>query len=280
MSEEFIINKLPHILKIFGRTRVGKDTFMAGATSVLVRHFRKLTDKDISTIRKRCYLFDFNRIDTCIESHYKKLTSSSKEKIKKEFFKLMYKNKGFIKEYYLKNKIDIKYIMNDYYNFNNNPVMYAESYCTGVGVAKKHFIDLLLEYINHIIRKYVEINYTVFNQPFVEDLETGLTSKIFSTLYISTKDIEVPVKLKDDEKKVKHKSIVLYPHKNRMIIGETECGTWYLNVDSSINKLIKDMGARDFKAYQGHLIQDLYWFQVDQESDRTNKLINSILVFI
>ena len=110
LTEQFILTKMQHILKVFGKTRVGKDTFVAGATSVIVRNFKAKTDEEMAAIKNICYIFDFDKLENHLIINYKAFTSSSKDKIKENFFKMAKLQRGYIKNDYL-HRTEVNYIL-------------------------------------------------------------------------------------------------------------------------------------------------------------------------
>ncbi len=285
-TKEYITNYMLKLLKIFGRTGAGKDTFMAGCATTLSDYFKEKTYMDLEEIRDICYIFDFDKLDNAILNNYHDYLSFSKEKILANFIGdsdnpgLALYNNLFLKKHYLKTKeLTPEFIVNDYYNFLEDPFNYNTNYAYGVGINRKHYLQLILEeYIEWLIRLNVEDNFILSNQPFIEDINTGVMSREFSFNFLKTKRVVSKKSIIDPETKqrTKREQTVLFPWKDRLIVTETECGTWYSNKSGETGSEMMEGGIRDFKAYQRHFMSDFYWFQVDQASDRTQKIFREL----
>lgn len=272
-TEEYIVNYLPKMIKVFGRTGAGKDTWQVGCTSVLARSFKDKTIEDIERIKEICYIFDFDLLDQDLINNYQGFLTFSREKIKANFMKMAMQRGLYIKNYY-KRKISVKFLLADLKNIEDDP-LYKSNYCYGNGVNTKHFLELIMyEYIEWFIRINFENNFVMSNQPLIEDLDSGLKAKKFSFNFIRTKSQE-SVQMANG-KKVKLKENIFFPWKDRLVVSETECGSWYMNRDGDTIGEIIHSGMRDFKAYQRHFILDFYWFQVDQAPERTAKLFREL----
>lgn len=282
----FITQFMFKLLKIFGRTGAGKDTFMAGASITLSEHFYEKTLQDMEEIKEICYIFDFEKLDQELLRNNKLFLSFSKEIIEHNFVGdseepgLAIYHNLFLKKYYIKSKkITPEFIVSDYYNFMEDPVAYETEYATGVGVGRKHYLQIILEeYIQWFIRINIEKNFIIANQPLMENLEEGIMAREFSFNFLKTKKIKSKKSIMDPKTK-KRKMLyekVFFPWKDRLILMETECGTWWSNKDGEIGSELTETGIRDFKAYQRQFMQDFYWFQVDQASDRTQKLFREL----
>lgn len=280
---EYVTKIMPKILKIFGRTGAGKDTLMAALMSLLSRDFKIRTIQDMELIKAICYIFDFEKLDLDLKDNYKSFLTSSKGKMRKAFLGTE-DNPGmarirnlYIKDYYLKKKISAISLINDLELFEENPITHDTKYAAGVGVSRKHFVQLVMyEYIEWWIRENIEVNYIMCNQPFIEDPDTGLMAKQFSFNFLRTRSISTKKKNPNTGKQEEVKENIFWPWKNRLVVGETECGSWYINLDDSLVAEMMSSGQRDFKAYQRHFMLDFYWFQVDQASDRTAKLFREL----
>ena len=282
-THEYVIRLMPKLLKIFGPTGVGKDTLMAGLVSILARDFKIRTIQDMELIKSICYIFDFEQLDLDLRDNYKLFLSASKEKLREAYLGtednpgMARIRKLYLKNYYIKKKITPTFLILDLEEFEENPITHKSKYVIGTGVNRKHFIQLVMyEYIEWWIRENIEQRYAMVNQPFLEDPITGLTAKEFSLNFIRTRSVKKKIKNEETNKKEEHEENILWPWKNRLVVSETECGSWYLNLDDSIESDMINSGIRDFKAYQRHFILDFYWFQVDQASDRTAKLFREL----
>lgn len=272
-TEEYIVNFLPKMIKVFGRTGAGKDTWQVGCTSVLARNFREKTIDDLEKIKEICYIFDFDLLDSDLTNNYQGFLTFSREKIKTNFMKMARQRGLYIKNYY-KRKISVKFLLDDLKNIEEDP-LYKSNYSYGNGVNTKHFLELIMyEYIEWFIRINFENNYVMSNQPLIEDLDSGLKAKKFSFNFIRTKSQELIQSV--NGKKVKVRENIFFPWKDRLVVSETECGSWYMNRDGDTIGEIIHSGMRDFKAYQRHFILDFYWFQVDQAPERTAKLFREL----
>lgn len=273
-TEEYIVNYLPKMIKVFGSTGAGKDTWQVGCTSVLARSFKDKTLNDMNRIKEICYIFDFDLLDNDLDNNYKGFLTFSREKIKANFM-LMAESRGFyIKNYYRRKGITPRFLKNDLKNIELDP-LYKSKFTYGNGVNTKHFLELIMyEYIEWYIRENYEHNYVMANQPLIEDLDTGLRAKKFSFNFIRTKSQELVTTI--NGKKTKKIENIFFPWKDRLVVSETECGSWYMNKDGDTIGEIIHSGMRDFKAYQRHFILDFYWFQVDQAPERTAKLFREL----
>ena len=279
---EYVTKFMPRIQKDHGKTGSGKDTFMAGCCSVLAADFKSRTIMDIAEIKSICFCTDFDLLDFDLANNYKDYLTSSKEFIEKAFLGddetigLAISRNLYIKKHYIKKGIvKPKVLLQDYYSFKLDPIMHQTDFCVGQGVNKKHFLDLIMfEYIQWWIRLNVEKNFLITNQPFIEDLNTGMKAKKFSLNMLRTKTQEYQYKKDGIKHNVKEK--VFFPWKDRLILAETECGTWYMNRNDDIDAEMIKGGIRDFKAYHRHFMKDFYWFQADQAPERTNILFREL----
>ncbi|MBR4496012.1 MAG: hypothetical protein IKP12_02645 [Acholeplasmatales bacterium] len=277
-TETFITTKLDKIIKFFGHTGAGKDTIVAGCSSVLVRSFEQKTFMDLNKIKDICYIFDFDLLDNDLSINYKGFMSFSKELIEANFIKMASMRNYYVKKYYIKhNKLKDDVIYKDYLNFKNDVLSYDTKYCYGVGVNRKHFLQMIIEeYIEWFIRLNYEHNFLLTNQPFVESYDKGLMAKEFSFNFIRIKGQDKEDYDKQTRKKIITNENVFFPWKDRLVVAETECGSWYMNKESETISEILKSGCRDFKAYQRHFMKDFYWFSVDQAPDRTAKLFREL----
>ncbi len=280
-TEQYVKTKLPKLVKVYGPTGVGKDTLQAGWCSILSRHLHDKTVDDMSRIKNICYFIDFNLLDDDLLNNYNYFLTYSKTKIVERFIGtkdnpgLARIRKCYIKSDYKKmDNINDKYFLEDYYKFLEEPVKYESRFVIGNGVNRKHYMDLLLEYIEWFIHINIEKSFLITNQPFIENLDTGLMARIFTINSIRTKS--ETIKKRKNNKQETYEENIIFPWKNRLIVSETECGTWYLNVGEDIQKIMKSSGMRDFKAFQRHFMDDFYWFQVDQAPERVSKLFREL----
>ena len=283
-TKQYIINKMPRLLKTDGDTGAGKDTLHAGIESVLVEHFTNKTISEMEDIKEICYIIDFEKLDNDLYEHQDQFKTNSKIKIEEAFIGteeapgIATYNNCYIKKFYLKKRIITpEGFVQDYYNFKKDPYSYPTKYAYGVRVQRKHFLQLIMfEYIEWFMRINVEKNFLYSNQPKIEDVKTGLMSKIFSLHFLRSKTQTKLILDRNTNKKKKQEEKVLFPFKDRIIISETECDTWYSNRSGEVDKDMLDGGIRDTKAYNRHYFKDFYWLQIGQAASRTNILLREL----
>ncbi len=280
-TEKFIVNYLKHLLKVFGNTGAGKDTLISGCSAVLARSFSNKCIEDMEKIREICYIFDFDKLDKVLIENSNLFLSFSKEIIEANFIGdetrpgIAIYNQMFINPYYIHtSKITPEKLVKDYRCFVEDPISYPSIYAAGTRVNRKHFLQIIMEeYIQWFIRINVEQNFIITNQPYIEDLSTGKLALEFSYHFLKTRHEELSVPQKNGKNK-KLMENIFFPWKDRLILSETECGTWWTNKEDS-NYLIKS-GIRDFKGFQRQFISDFYWFQADQAAGRTQALFREL----
>ena len=108
MTDQYVCYKLASIIKIFGPPRVGKDTTGISITSILVRFFTFQTKRIMAYIRRICYIFDFDKVETVAYLYRRHFYQPSRNKRREAFIKLaeMPRYQCFLKERYLR---EIKY---------------------------------------------------------------------------------------------------------------------------------------------------------------------------
>lgn len=269
LTNEYINKKLPHIIKIYGKTGVGKDSLSIGLASVLRENMRNNIIVELAKLKRILYIFNFSIIDSFIMNNYQLFTSFSYTINSNRLLNILNKYYGFIKEKY---RLEISYQkLVEYYFFQQKyPNIFITKYSFYDGIKYYSFYDLLLTYILKYIRVYIEQNFIISNQPIIEDVKNNITAKIFSMNYLQIKEYE----LKKGNKKYINKC--LFPWKDNMIVLETECGSWYFNRDKENSRILYETGVRDFKAYNRHFIDNLYWFMVDQDAVRVDKLLREL----
>lgn len=277
-TREYVNIKLPKLLKVFGETGAGKDTFVAGCCSMLAEEYKNQTENDINKIRSLLFCINFELLDYDLNINYKIFLTNNKERIEKNYMKLANERKQYLKSYYINNKkLKPKAFLEDYENFKKDPYNFATDYAVGVRVNRKHFIQVILEeYIQWYIRINFEKNFLMVNQPFIEDPQSGLMAKKFSLRFLKLKRIDKESYDKTTRKKTITKENVFFPWRDRLIVAETECGSWYMNRDKAADAEMLKSGIRDFKAYSRHFVKDFRWFQVDQAPERTSKLFREL----
>lgn len=269
LTKEYIINKLPHIAKVYGKTGSGKDSLTIGCAGILANNMRNKLIIDLDELKRILYIFDFNHIDKFVINNYNLFTSFSMKINQYNLISVLNKNYGFIKQRFRKD-ISYKKLLNYYLLQLEQPTQFITKYSFYDGINYHAFYDLLLEYILKYIRVYIEANFIMSNQPVVESKEYNLMAKKFSMNFLQIKELSY------QKGGNKYSSKMLFPWKNQMIILETEAGSWYFNRDKENSKVIYETGVRDFKAYNRHFIEDLYWFMVDQDALRVDKLLREL----
>ncbi len=269
LTKEYVVNKLPHIIKIYGKTGVGKDSLSIGLASILRDSMMNNIILELANLKRILYIFNFNIIENFIMNNYRLFSSFSYKININRLFNILYKYYGFIKEKY---RLEISYqrLVEYYFYQQKYPNAFITKYSFYDGIKYYSFYDLLLTYILKYIRVYIEQNFIISNQPVIEDTGNNLTAKKFSMNYLQIKDYEI----KKGNKKYITKC--LFPWKDNIIVLETECGSWYFNRDKENSKVLYETGVRDFKAYNRHFIDNLYWFMVDQDAVRVDKLLREL----
>ena len=269
LTNEYINKKLPHIIKIYGKTGVGKDSLSIGLASVLRENMRNNIIVELAKLKRILYIFNFSIIDSFIMNNYQLFTSFSYTINSNRLLNILNKYYGFIKEKY-RLEIPFQKLVEYYFFQQKYPNIFITKYSFYDGIKYYSFYDLLLTYILKYIRVYIEQNFIISNQPIIEDVKNNITAKIFSMNYLQIKEYE----LKKGNKKYINKC--LFPWKDNMIVLETECGSWYFNRDKENSRILYETGVRDFKAYNRHFIDNLYWFMVDQDAVRVDKLLREL----
>lgn len=277
-TKDYVCNKLPMLLKVFGETGAGKDTFVAGCCSILAEDYKFKTESDIQRIRGLLFCIDFEQLDYDLDINYKSFLTNNKERMENNYMKMANERRMYLKSYYVNNKkLKPKAFLEDYKNFKEDPYNYNTDYAVGIRVNRKHFIQVIIEeYIQWYIRLNIEKNFLMVNQPFIEDPEYGLMAKKFSLRFLKLKRIDKEVFDKTTRKKSIIQEKVFFPWKDRLIVAETECGSWYMNRDKAADAEMLKSGIRDFKAYSRHFVNGFRWFQVDQAPERTSKLFREL----
>lgn len=138
---------------------------------------------------------------------------------------------------------------------------------------------MLYDYVMLRVREY-ENRFIFSNQPFFEDLETGRTAAIFSLNYLITRKQKAR-KFKEKNElgqmvDVDYVEKIQFPFKDYLGFIETEVGTWYINLDKKITIMLAELGIRDFKAFNRHILQHFFWYQADQAPERVSKIFREL----
>lgn len=283
MTDYYIENCIAQIIKIFGPPRIGKDTTGISITSVLVRFNKRLIRQQMNRIKKICYIFDFQYVNNACRLYYRLFVSPSRNERRKKFIKLAGHStfKCFLLDRY-KSTIDYKELIYEFLESIDNKVDFECKYMFNDGISKLHFLDLLCEYMFLYVRLYVVKKFTFINQPYIEDLENGMTGFVHSIKYESVASRPDVTKTYQDEngrKTIKYKEKVEMPILDWSIINLTEYDTWMNNKDGEVAQMLKDTKNRDWKAFYGHFYKRLYYIQICHDASRTNKLLRELDAF-
>lgn len=283
-TERYIEERMPHTIKIFGPPRVGKDTTGISMTSILSRRNRRVLPQIMQKIRKICYIFDFEKVNNACVIYQKYFCSSSKSKRRDAFLTLASSNtfKAFLLETFLK-KIDYQELVQNYVESLENKVDFDCEYLFDDGISKRHFLDLLNEYMFLYVRCYIVKSFSMLNQPYIEDPESGGTGKIYSLYYesIASKPSTQKKEMLADGTlaNVTYTEKVEAPILDWTIINLTENDTWFSNKDSEVVDLLKAYKIRDGKAFAGHFYNMLYYIQICHDASRMNKTLRELDAF-
>ncbi len=281
LTDQYVCYKLASIIKIFGPPRVGKDTTGISITSILVRFFRFMIKKTMSYIRKICYIFDFNLVETVAYLYRRHFYQPSKIKRQEAFIYLagMPRFHCFLKERYLK-EINYHELLEEYKESIDNKVDFKSKYMYDSGISKLHFLNLLNEYMFLYVRLYVLKNFVMINQPYLEDPETGLMAKENSVYFmaLASKEDELRTEIQSDgsKKTIIYKEKVEFPLLDWTIWYDTENDTWLPNRDNTVEELISTYRLRDFKAFYGHFFRHFHIIQICHDSQRMNKKLREL----
>lgn len=267
LTTMYITNKLPKINKVYGKTGAGKDTFSVACSVILANYLRDKLINELEDLKRILYIFDFEIVDNYCLTNYNNYTSYSYKRNKNAFLLALETQKGFIKLKY-RDKVKWKRLVELWSLQDSNPNLFIDKLSYTDGIRYFAFYQLLLEYILKYIRVYIEANFIMSNQPLIET--EGLPAKHFSLNFMQVKQMEYK------EGRDTYESVMLFPWKDNIIVLETEAGSWYFNRDKQNSKEIYQSGVRDFKAYNRHFLENLYWFTNDQDSSRVDKLLREL----
>ncbi len=276
-TRTFIKNYVDRIGKIYGETGAGKDELAAAFSSILSEKFKEDIDDLMEEIKNVAYIFDYDLIEKIADMYPESFFSSSEKETKKHFFSFFLANNGFLKPYYRK-KIDLNTFIQDSKNLKENKLSYYSEYIYRTSdISKKHFLDMAYDYLMLYIRINVEKNILWTNQPFVESFEDNLTAKIFSLDYLITKhQKDETITDPTTGSKNLYEEKILYPFKDFNIFLETECGSWYINLDNAGKRILLEYGVRDFKAFNRHFMPHFAYYAVDQDAERMFKVLKEL----
>lgn len=273
-TREFVKHHVDPIGKIYAETGGGKDELASAFGVLKAELFKEDMQGLLFKIKEIAYLFDYDLIEKVARLYADMFFSSSEEINKKNFNAIFKSNHGFLKPYYQK-KIDLHEFVEDCKELQNNRVSYKSKWMyIPSEVTKKHYIEMAFDYLMTYIRLNIEKNILWTNQPFIEEF-SGLTAKLFSVNYLITKNLDNQT-IEDEQGKTTYEEKVLYPFKDYNVFLETECGSWYLNLDNETRGRIIDYGIRDFKAFNRHYMPHFAYYAVDQDANRMFKLLKEL----
>lgn len=301
-TDKYVEECMPSIVKIYGAPRVGKDTTATSMTSILCRRNRRVIPKIMVRIRKIGYVFDYVLVNRMCNAYAEKFFSSSKKVRETNFIWLCQQDftKAFLKEKYLK-EIDYQDFIEDYKRSLKNKVTYQSIWLYSDGISKHHLLDYLKEYMFLYVRLYILKQFSLINQPYIEDPETGLMGKRYSVLYEASSSAEPVTKtekeltdMKVDIRRLKDvvinydssgkpvfefKEKIMSPIIDWTVINLTEFDTWMRNIDKDVKELIETYNLRDSKAFYGHYYNNLNIIQVCHEASRTQAQLRELDAF-
>ncbi len=277
-TKQYVVAYAPHIAKDWGYTGKGKDELNAGLSTMFVEGFKEDIARRKQEIKDICYIFNFEKVDS-ITLKYADLFFSSNEKITKENFMNLCKEYGyFIKSVY-RYRINIDQFVNDCRALKKNVLYQANYIYDQGGINKKHFLNMLYDYVMLSIREY-ENKFIFSNQPFIEDMDQQKAAAIFSMNYVITRTQPDRTFNEKDEfgqtQAVEYTERVQFPFKDYIGFIETEVGTWYMNLEKYITTMLLELGIRDFKAFNRHMFPHFFWLQADQDPERVSKLFREL----
>jgi DNA polymerase III delta prime subunit len=261
-TRQYVIRRMPKIIKITGPTGVGKDTTAVAMAINIRKEFKRVIKERLIQIEQILYQINFKQIDVEIIKNYQFYIITDPDIYEKEINKYISSNNLILKSY--KHMWDWNMIYNSYVKKEliNKYLRYAQ-------YKNIHIVEMIKEYIQLRIRLQID-NYIMSNQPLRED--EHLMAKLFSTNFLKISH--------DDDltyNKKLYKEKVQFPFIPYMVIYETEADAWWNNIDPGIRQDILKFGVRNFKAFQRHILgENVYWIQVGQNAGRTNKLLREL----
>lgn len=262
LTAEYVRMKFPRSVKYSGFRGAGKDSTSNAIIRILRADLVRRNLQEMDEIRIICFPYDFIALDHELEEHHEDLMTNSKTEFFGKFIEIMKENGCFLKEIYRKT-IDPEAHLAELYTMRKQPtrdVVEKISMKFDDGIQKQHFISLLIKYSLMFIRVHYLPEYVITNQPYVEDRETGMMAKVFSTNYTA---------IQQDTARW------AWPIVGGVLIDETEADAFYPNIGKK-GSAIKS-GTRNFKAFFRHLLgESSVWFQVGQKSERTEKSIREL----
>ncbi|MFA5006254.1 MAG: hypothetical protein WC509_02115 [Candidatus Izemoplasmatales bacterium] len=262
LTADFVRVKFPRSVKYSGFRGAGKDSTANAIIRILREDLVRHNIEEMDEIRIICFPYDFDALDDELQENHEALMTNSKTEFFGKFIEIMKANDCFLKPTYRK-EIDPEAHLQELYTMRKQPakdVVEKIAMKYDDGIQKQHFIALLIKYSLLYVRVNYLPEYVITNQPYIEDRETGMMAKVFSTNYTA---------IQQDTAKW------AWPIVGGVIIDETEADAFYPNIGKK-GSAIKS-GTRNFKAFFRHLLgESSVWFQVGQKSERTEKSIREL----
>ena len=260
LTQAYVVEKLPRSVKWDGFRGVGKDSTVSGISKVLRVDIIQRNQEDMEFIKIICYPYDFDKLEAHLDDKHVSMMTNSKNRFFSLFIKMMTESNCFIKEAYSEDFVADDHLK-ELYAMRKNPdeeIIDKIMFKYDDGIAKQHFLSLLIKFSLLYIRTNYLPNYIVANQPYMED--KGLTAKMFSTDFTNIQSEQVKW---------------AWPIVGGVIILETEADAFYPNVGTKGSAM--KSGTRNFKAFFRHLMgEDSVWFQIGQRAARTEKSLREL----
>lgn len=271
-TKAWLETKFPKIVKIWGRTRVGKDSLATAVSYNLGKFLKEKTIKEMAHAKHILYFVNFIELEGFLndKENAKRYFDPSEARIKALFLEDLKANRGFFKRIYLK-KMDPLAIIAEMVEAKNDYSNLKSDYIYNDGTSAKHMYEILFSYVKNYVRLNYGINFIMANQPFIEDDNACLTAKIFSLRFLEINDGAIRV---DKKQNKKYQELIWWAMVEKMVVYETETDTWYNNLDRQMISYIKEKGVNKTKAYNGHLFgEDCYWISVGQKAGRVMAIL-------
>lgn len=261
-TQQYVIKRMPNIVKITGPTGAGKDTTGVAMTTLLRREFIKQIEDRIEEIEEIIYQIDLKRIHEHFKKNYKEYVITDEDIYDREL------NKYLTADDYVKPSYRHMWNWKEIYQVYVAKEI-KKRFMRYHAYGSIYIVDLIKEYIGLTIRYQID-NYIMANQPIRE--ADGVMAKIFSNNFIKLMHDDAVV-----YQKKQYKEKVQFPYIPYMVIYETEADAWWNNVDPSIRGTILKYGIRNFKAFQRHILgEHIYMISIGQNAGRQNKLLREL----
>jgi hypothetical protein len=261
-TEQYVIKRMPNIVKITGPTGAGKDTTGVAMSILLRNQFKKMIKERMREIEDILYQIDLKKIHDHFQINYKEYIITDEDIYDKDI------NKYLTSDDFVKSSYRHMWVWNDIFTAYVKKEL-EKRFMRYHAYSQIYIIDIIKEYISLVIRIQVD-NYIMANQPIKE--ADGVMAKIFSNNF---------VKLMHDDsvvyQKKQYQENVQFPYIPYMVIYETESDAWWNNVDPGIRGTILKYGIRNFKAFQRHILgEHIYMISIGQNAGRQNKLLREL----